>query len=291
MSGRRLRRLAVIWALAASLITACSGETVEPADASGMGFARSCAGTQPAVHGETRYDIPALECAISQLFDGREWHELSREDKTIATDFLGRLYIATGDDSLQRYGFCSVYMEDIAEIAVRLMAFTPEADIPAGQTSETILPTLLAFYECETGHAEPPVIEDPEYERLQALLSQWDGTCSGEEHHRAAINAGIRLYDVDAMLCAYRLGLSGRTWNELPSVRRQSLQPVVLGLTGLQQPGPWDEIRFCGEDDWEARIDNHSAVEWLRDQATIRGQMPPDIDRDAQDWLFICEEP
>jgi len=256
-----------------------------------MGFARSCAGTQPAVHGETRYDIPALECAISQLFDGREWRDLSREDKTIAADFLGRLYLATGDDALKRFDFCPVYMDDIAEIAIRLMAFTPEADIPAEQTSETIMPTLLAFYECRTGHAEPPVIKDPEYDRLQALLSRWDGTCSNEERYRARINAGIRLYDADAMLCAYRLGLSGQTWKELPSEHRQSLQPVVLGLTGLQQTGPWNEIRFCGEDDWEARVDNLLAVEWLRDQAAVRGQVPPDIDRSAQAWLFICEEP
>ena len=278
------------------LVSAC-GSQAQPEDAllssAGQTFDRPCRGDEVAVLGQADYDVKRLECALTRLFDGRGWTDLSRAEKTDAAEFLGRLYIVTGDETLQAFDFCPVYWEDLAPIIVNLAISRPVSHVPEGVSFDGVRPALEDYYWCEDGHAKPAIIPDPDYDAAKVSLAAWDGTCIGTAPYVDQIAAGVRLYVPEALACQFDLLLADRELQALTPEEQAELYVLAAAQLGISQSGSWESIDFCeisrNQRYWW-RADVYQNRIWLQEQAEVRGEQPPAIDDLAQHFLWICEE-
>lgn len=196
--------------------------------------------------GVAAFEPAALECALAELLQGRDWSTLGHEVQGQAAPLMARLYLATLDPSLQAYDFCAVSWEVLSETIVDI------AIIETGGVEglpDAPFDVLEAFFDCtesDVVRAKPAVVRDPAFAEAVELYDAWAGPCDMTDPElRAAIEAGVHLFGLDAVECALETGLAGRRWSEVPAAEQAELAPLVAVMYGLTGERRWFDYSPC----------------------------------------------
>ncbi|MCI4646327.1 MAG: hypothetical protein MRY64_16220, partial [Hyphomonadaceae bacterium] len=207
----------------------------------------------------------ALRCVLRQALAGRDWDALSQAEQLAVAPVLARLYLATRDESVRQYDFCTHKPGALAEAIVNTFveAMSMESapapyrlEKPGAGTEH--MDILRSYLYCESeaeravtdlpvGDAGPDLSKPrPDQDEALKLYQAWSGVCDMDDPEiRDQVETGAQLAWPEALECVFSHQLSGRSWPDLSDKERGDLLDEVIALSLLTKDPDILALEVC----------------------------------------------